>query len=90
MSEEPASGADTEILRRIGRAMRQVFSLPEGYVPLRTTTSADVNGWDSLSHAILMMKVEDEFGIELPLDRVYSLKDVGELADAIALQTGTL
>jgi acyl carrier protein len=47
------------------------------------TTAADVEGWDSLSHALLIMGVEGEFGITLPADRVYELNDVGELVALI-------
>lgn len=80
--------APDEILNRIGNAMRRVFLLPPDFVPRRSTTSADVNGWDSLSHAILIMNVEEEFGIDLPLDQIYALNDVGELADAIRARLG--
>jgi acyl carrier protein len=47
------------------------------------TTAADVEGWDSLSHALLIMGVEGEFGITLPTDRIYELDDVGELVTLI-------
>ena len=77
------------VLLRISDTMRSVFSIPPGYVVQRETTSADVAGWDSLSHAILIMKVEEEFGIDLPLDKIYALDNVGELADLIGAQMGT-
>jgi acyl carrier protein len=49
----------------------------------RSTTSADIAGWDSLSHSILIMNVEEEFGLDLPLDAVFELDDLGDLADLV-------
>lgn len=63
--------------------MVRVFHLPEGSFVTRTTTAADVKGWDSLSHAMLVLNVEEEFGIDLPLDRTYGLSNVGELVDLV-------
>lgn len=75
------SGDDTQ--RRIAGVMAQVFRIPRGYEVGRSTTSSDIEGWDSLSHSVLIMKVEEEFGVELPLDRVYSLNDIGALVDLV-------
>jgi acyl carrier protein len=47
------------------------------------TTSADIDGWDSLSHSILIMGIEEQFGVELPMERAFELHDVGELMDLI-------
>jgi acyl carrier protein len=46
-------------------------------------TSFDIDGWDSLSFSILIMNVEEAFEIELPLDQVYALANVGALAELI-------
>ncbi|MGB8264805.1 MAG: acyl carrier protein [Candidatus Velthaea sp.] len=43
------------------------------------TTAQDVDGWDSLSHTMLLMKIEELLGCELPLERVYSAENVGDL-----------
>lgn len=69
-----------ETLQRIERVMRRTFRVPEGYRVVAETTSADVDGWDSLSHAVFVMNIEKEFGVEIPLDAAYSLADVGALA----------
>lgn len=49
----------------------------------RDTEAADVEGWDSLSHAILMLRIESHFGVRLPLDQAYDFDNVGALADFI-------
>lgn len=55
-----------------------------GAAPLgRETRAMDVRGWDSLSHTMILMNLEDGFGIELPMDRVLRLGTVGDLVDLI-------
>ena len=71
-------------LPRIASAMAQVFRIPPGYTVTRDTSAADIEGWDSLSHSILIMKIEEEFGVDLPMDRIYDLNNVGELADLVS------
>ena len=48
-----------------------------------TTTAADVDGWDSLSHITLIGTIEDEFDIKFPMKDVVHMKNVGELVDKI-------
>jgi acyl carrier protein len=81
MSEESAR------LERVEKVMRGVFALAPGQAVTRATNSSDVDGWDSLSHSLLILGVEDEFGVDLPLDKTFELKDVGELVDLIGVAT---
>lgn len=64
-------------------AIARTFKVGDDESIGRETTSADVTGWDSLSHSLLLMNIEEHFGIELPLDRVYEARNVGELVDLI-------
>ncbi len=48
------------------------------------TVAPDIRGWDSLSHTVFMMNVEQEFGIEFPLESISSLGTVADLATAIS------
>lgn len=50
----------------------------------RETRAMDVRGWDSLTHTMVLMQIEDGFGIRLPVDRVLALGTVGELVDLVA------
>ena len=47
------------------------------------TTSADVPGWDSLTHITLIGTVEDEFDIKFPMKDVVHMKNVGEMVSLI-------
>ncbi len=74
---------EAETLERVRAVMIETFRLRDDVVVTRETTSLDVDGWDSLSHALLIMHVEEAFGTDLPLERTYALANVGELADLI-------
>ena len=73
----------SDILERVGKVMRGVFIVPPELVVGRSTSSADVNGWDSLSHSLFILGVEDEFGVDLPIDKTYEMQNIGELVDLI-------
>ncbi len=72
-----------ELLVETARIIRETVQC--GPVPItRDTRAMDVRGWDSLSHTMILMQLEDGFGIQLPLERVLGLGTVGELVDLIA------
>jgi acyl carrier protein len=48
------------------------------------TVAADVNGWDSVTHTILILELERRFDIEIPLEISYQLANLGELANFIS------
>ena len=64
--------------------IRKTFQVDDGVPITRQTTSADIDGWDSLAHSILLMGIEDEFGIAFDLDSMFAVDDVGTLADLVA------
>jgi acyl carrier protein len=70
-------------LDRVAAVMQRTFRSGPIAIDARTT-SADVAGWDSLSHALLIMGIEQEFGIALPFEEVYALNNVGELVELIS------
>jgi acyl carrier protein len=74
---------EDKIFSRLCAVVRRTFRLADGTPIGPETTSSDIDGWDSLSHSILIMNVEDEFSIVLDSDRVYRLSDIGELAGLI-------
>lgn len=71
------------VLARVAAVVGRTFRVCQKVKIDRHTTSTDIDGWDSLSHALLIMGVEEEFGVSLPFDEVYQLGDVGELVDLI-------
>lgn len=47
------------------------------------TTADDVEGWDSLSHAGLIMAVEQRMGVRFDPGEILTFRNVGDLARGI-------
>jgi acyl carrier protein len=45
--------------------------------------ASDIDNWDSLRHAIFIMAVEREFGIEFDMDAVAELTNVAALITVV-------
>ena len=72
-----------QILEQIAGIIRETFQQDDAEID-RETTALDVDGWDSLSHTMLLLEVETHFKARLPSERVYELANVGELVDLVA------
>lgn len=48
-----------------------------------STTSSDIEDWDSLEQIHLIVGIEKSFKIKFVLDEVANLKNVGEMVDLI-------
>ena len=73
----------TEILDRINGIVAEVLGTDELSLNL-STTAADVEGWDSLTHVQIMVAVERAFGIRFRTGEMAALANVGELVHRIA------
>jgi acyl carrier protein len=76
-----------EIMAEVAGIIRRTFRQPDVEIT-RDTVALDVDGWDSLSHTMLILEVEKRFGVRLPPERVFDLEDVGELVDLVAETKG--
>ncbi|MBD5169828.1 MAG: acyl carrier protein [Oscillibacter sp.] len=72
-----------EIFEKLTEIFRDVFD-NEDITLSETTTAADIDGWDSLTHITLLATVEDEFDVKFSMKAVQHLQNVGELAELIA------
>jgi acyl carrier protein len=72
-----------EILDELQAVFRDCFD-DDDLVLTPGTTAADVPGWDSLRHVMLMVAVEQRFGIRFGVQELPGLKNVGELVALIA------
>lgn len=61
---------------------RDVFD-DEDIVLCDETTSDDIEDWDSFEHINLVVAVEDEFSFKIPMGKVITMKNVGEMVDII-------
>jgi acyl carrier protein len=70
------------ILEGVQETIRREFRNPRIVVDM-TTTAEDVDGWDSLAHARLLLALEERFGITFPAARLFDLDNVGDLVALI-------
>lgn len=71
-----------QIYEKLNEVFRDVFD-DESICVNGTTTSNDIEDWDSLEHINLIAAVEQEFGVKFNMGQVVSMKNVGEMADII-------
>lgn len=71
-----------EAYERLTNVFRDVFDDDE-IVLQDSTTAADIEDWDSFEHINLVVAVEDEFSFKIPMGKVVTMKDVGEMVDLI-------
>lgn len=71
------------IYERLNRVFREVFD-DDTITVNASTTAADIDDWDSLTHIQLIAAVEDEFGVKFSMKQVSSMKNVGEMAEIIS------
>ena len=76
-----------EIYEKLNEIFRDVFD-DEDITVEEATTAADVEGWDSLTHIMLLSAIENEFGIEFDMKAVQGLKNVGAMAELIGSLLG--
>ena len=75
--------SNAEIFEKLTEIFRDVFDDEEIAISA-STTAADIDGWDSLTHITLLAAVEDEFDVKFSMKAVQHLQNVGELAALIA------
>lgn len=75
-----------EVFERLNKVFQEVFD-DETIQVNDDTTSEDIDDWDSFEHINLIVAVEEEFSIKIPMGKVVTMKNVGEMADII-LQLG--
>ena len=71
-----------EAYERLTKVFRDVFDDEE--ITLKDNTTADdIEDWDSFEHINLVVAVEDEFAFKIPMGKVVTMKNVGEMVDII-------
>lgn len=76
-----------EIIEKLTLVFHEVFN--DNTIVLRDDmTAADVENWDSLTHMLMITKVEEVFGVRFKLRELNKLKNVGDLSNTIAEKLG--
>ena len=72
-----------EIHDKLNGVFQEVFKDESIQIKPETTTN-DVDGWDSLSHLILIVAIETRFNIKFTQKELLTLKNAGDLLRCIA------
>ena len=75
----------TEILEKLNEVFHDVFDNND-IVVTEQTNANDIEEWDSLIHITLISAVEDEFDVSFDMKTVVSMKNEGDMIDAIEEQ----
>lgn len=71
-----------EVYEKLNSVFREVFD--DASIEINDlTTSNDIEEWDSFEHINLVVAIEDEFGIKIPMGKTIALHNVGEMVDLI-------
>ena len=77
----------SQIIEKLTTIFHETFS--DNTIVLRDDmTAADAENWDSLTHMLMITKVEETFGIKFKLRELNKLKNVGDLCNTIAEKLG--
>lgn len=76
-----------EIIEKLTAIFHEIFN--DNTIVLRDDmTASDVENWNSLTHMLMITKVEEVFGIKFKLRELNKLKNVGDLCNTIAEKLG--
>lgn len=71
-----------EVFERLNKVFQDVFD--DDTIELHDETTADdIDEWDSFEHINLIVAVEEEFSFKIPMGKVVTMKNVGEMVDII-------
>lgn len=70
------------LIEKLTTIFHEVFN--DNSIVLRDEMTAnDVDNWDSLTHMLMISKVEEEFGVKFKLKELNKLKKVGDLISIV-------
>jgi acyl carrier protein len=84
----PMSADTQSVLNELTPIFQNVFENDELVID-ENTTSADVEGWDSLAHIRLIVSIERALKIRFAAAEIATLANVGELARVILQKKST-
>ena len=71
-----------EIVAKVREAFIKVLE-HESFELTETTTAEDVDGWESITHMMIISEVEEQFEIKFKLMDLMNMNNVGDLIKTI-------
>lgn len=75
-----------EVIEKLTTIFREVFN-DNNLVINDGMTANDVENWDSLTHMLMITKVEETFGVKFKLKELNKLKQVGDIISLVEEKT---
>lgn len=75
----PPTTKSTTPAARLEEVIRAELGVPYGLVITAATTLEDDLGTDSLDRVELVMAIEEEFGVEIPDEKIDAYRTVGDI-----------
>ena len=72
----------TEITEQLNTIFRDVFD-DENILLTEQITAQDIDGWDSLTHILIVVAIEKKLKLRFTSNEILSWKNVGELMNCI-------
>jgi acyl carrier protein len=71
-----------QIIEQVKNILKSVLN-HDNFEMTETLSAADVDGWDSLTHMMIIAEVEKTFSITFKLKELNKMKDLGDMVDLI-------
>ena len=71
-----------KVLQEITQLLNHVLE-QDKIILYESTSAKDIDGWDSLNHAIFIGEVQKHFKVKFSLREVIDLKQVGNICDLV-------
>jgi acyl carrier protein len=73
---------DQELYAELNGIFRRVLD-DDTIILTPSTTTEDVDGWDSVNHIFIVVELEKQFGVKFHAAEMEELKNVGELVTLV-------
>ena len=74
---------------QINKIFRDVFEKPNLRIKI-TDSPLDIDGWESLTHVMLITAIEEHFSIEFSFRDLAAIKTVGDLVNIVETKINNL
>ena len=74
-----------DVLLKIQDVFREILDNDDLVID-NTTTAADIEEWDSLTHIQLVVAIEKRFRIKFSSKEILSWKNIGEMIDSVQIK----
>lgn len=72
----------TDILEKMSSILNRVLK-KDSILLTETTVAQDVDGWDSLTHMLIINDIEEYFDLKFSFREIAKFKNVGDICKAI-------